>query len=252
MGGGGMPPPYFGPPPQELQREFALLKTCTIASILFVAAQASAASIFNFQLLGEFLFSQMSFYVELIFATWLLRDDEHFQKVYQFLGRTCCVYCKESCQSGMACLLPVTIISAGEALFTLIFDVLIVSNTSVEYAVGIEYSRLKTQDALFADFTYYLFWASKVLYILVFVIAAYTAYQAYKKFQGIMGTLPMRAPAAAAGDFGSGGGFGGGRFGGGGMQMERRDNRETDAPVREARPPAGFVQFSGQGHRLGS
>lgn len=270
MGGPGGAPD-FGPPPQGLQPHFRMLKACVVSSLLFTLTQAIAAGVIDFELVGPYVTGSLQEVLLLFIGIWLLKHDQHFRPIHEFLATTCCGLCSQNCQSGAGCLLPFSVISGTQVFFTVLFEFLLVDSRTFEGTFIQKYRQLVAQDAMLANIGFYLFWGSKVMYVLMQILGCFMGYKGYKLFTVLMdlGDIPMPARGGGLGGGpmggfgGAGGGLGGGgtggpgRFTGGGgpsTQMERRDNRDRgdDGPTREAQPARGFVQFSGSGHRLGS
>lgn len=286
MGGG--PPQQFGPPPQALNQEFTLLKNVVLSSLFFTITQAFAAGIISFELIGPYILDELTTWLNIFIGVWLCKDFSPFEKIYDFLATTCCSVCAQGCPSGMGCLITYSVLCGMQFVFSILFDILLPPASSTAFLVQFSqaWAQLNAQDPSTAEIGYYLFWGSKWLYNVIMIVGCYIGYKTHKKLLVLvdMGDVTMAGqgrggayPPSGGRDVGGGGG-GGGRFGGfggggggarnfgggttggggfgGGAQMGTiggaRDNRDNDAPVREARPAAGFTQFSGQGHRLGS
>mmetsp|Transcript_19742 Transcript_19742/g.54314 ORF Transcript_19742/g.54314 Transcript_19742/m.54314 type:complete len:234 (-) Transcript_19742:61-762(-) len=228
---GSMGPPLMGPPPQQLQGKFVMMKYCVIGMMVSLAGSLFFGIVRGG--LADILVSSLNLILITIIGIFLLRDDPFFTPMYNFMLRTCCQGCADQCQGGMSCLM-----SFGFCNLISVVMQVVLSN-SIGSVIGLFKLATTTGIGPFDALLLVILAMSLLTQLVSQIVATVLAWQAYNMARDL-------GVGMQGGDWGGGGGYsGGGAYSGG-------QATQSQSATREARPAAGFQPFSGGGNRLGS
>jgi len=229
MGAG--PAPIRGPVPAECQQ---ILKSVRFSVILMLAcAFGRLMSAAYMGIFGHELFNLLNELIVVSMGVFVLKEDEKFKEIYNFLATSLCVSCHEQGMGGLGCVMPFTLCSG----LNFIFDVL--------FKFGVALSP--------RAMPYGLFLFGSIL------AEGAGAFFGYKMYTTVVNSGLGMSGDTEMGGGGPGGAMPGSLFSGGGAyrpttQQQGTEQQTSTAPEQEALAPqpGGFQAFAGTGHRLGS
>lgn len=177
------------------------------------------------------IFAIFNLFLTIVFGTFLFKDDEHLKSFYECLATTICQPCAEQGQSGLACLMPLTVTSFLNAITDLLMRGPLFRLMPMPYLI-----------------------------FLVGSIAAQlaTGYFSWMVFKVVREAAPIDSGLELGFPGRPTGGIGGYRRPPGSSSNEPPAQQDVAATNGNSlaggvvAPSAGFVAFAGNGNRLGS
>lgn len=232
---GSMGPPLMGPPPAELARHFKVMKYCVLTMIASMCTKFMVWCLVPEIGAMKVVVNSFNLILNTIVGIFLLRDDPLIGRVHQFLARTCCQTCDQSCGGGMNCLMTFALCNAITALMDLLL------NNMIGFTIEGVRTILNPSEwpAGIYGFELSIFILATIAGYAAQTVAAVYGFLAYRRAQALGTTA---TPGS--------GSWGGGGYGGGAQYPPAREDPGA-APQREARPGPNFQPFGGSGQRLG-
>lgn len=224
---GGMGAQLRGPVPDECAGAVQRLKITVLVMVACVIGRVLTAVYMGIR--SDF-FNLLYLVLIVIMGTFVLKDDEHFKRGYEFLATTLCTTCHDQGMGGLGCLMPFVMCSGIQFVFDLI---------------------LKLGPAMDPKFMPY------GLFLLGTIAAEGAgAYFGWNMMKTVRDNGLGLGPDVEMGSGGLGA-MQGGFLGGGARQYQpAQQGMDQSGPPSQGQqqqpaPPAGFQPFGGAGQRLG-
>lgn len=225
---GGMGPQIRGPVPDECQQAVRPLKYTVILMLACVVGRIITASYMG--ILGKDLLNLLNLVLVIVMGTFVLKDDEHFKKIYDSLATSLCSTCHEQGMGGLGCLMPFAVCCGLNFVLDLLFKLsMALDPRAMPYGIFLGGS------------------------IVAEGAGAWFGYRMFKVVRdnglGLSADMEMNSGGLGAMQ----GGFLGGAGGGARQPGYQPAGQDQSAPAAPQAPAAtGFQPFAGSGQRLGS